>query len=177
MRVETESITKRGNPNVIPLPCYSHTPTIYTTMATRPAPPVPNGRGRGSSRPPHQKPRVGQYIIERTLGTGSFGKVKREHSRSCELKDSRNPCSDGTPGRPQVCQSCQDHYTRYEREGQARNSVLEGLATPTYHQTLRGGHNANGRDYGDGVCWRGVVQLYRFQRQGWGECDVRLELM
>ncbi|KAL1408496.1 Protein kinase [Vanrija albida] len=53
-------------------------------MASRPAPPVPSsGRSRRdvppgatdprSSRP---KPRIGQYIIERTLGTGSFGKVK-----------------------------------------------------------------------------------------------------
>lgn len=29
-----------------------------------------------SSRP---KPRIGQYVIERTLGTGSFGKVKRAY--------------------------------------------------------------------------------------------------
>jgi hypothetical protein len=51
-------------------------------MATRPAPPAPGPRGRtGGHRPPHQKNRIGQYIIERTLGTGSFGKVKRE-SRS-----------------------------------------------------------------------------------------------
>jgi carbon catabolite-derepressing protein kinase len=54
-------------------------------MATRPAPPAPGPRGRsgGSSqhRPPHQKNRIGQYIIERTLGTGSFGKVKRESVR------------------------------------------------------------------------------------------------
>ncbi|ORY24882.1 putative SNF1A/AMP-activated protein kinase [Naematelia encephala] len=53
-------------------------------MATRPAPPAPTGRGRSredrsrttSSAAPRQKPRVGAYIIERTLGTGSFGKVK-----------------------------------------------------------------------------------------------------
>ncbi|CAD6588078.1 MAG: Protein kinase [Tremellales sp. Tagirdzhanova-0007] len=53
-------------------------------MATRPAPPAPGYRSRSaasSSSPqassqPRQKPRVGQYIIGRTLGTGSFGKVK-----------------------------------------------------------------------------------------------------
>ncbi|WWC87330.1 uncharacterized protein L201_002219 [Kwoniella dendrophila CBS 6074] len=72
-------------------------------MATRPAPPAPTQGGSGSGRrhnsmtyghsgsqyygggqhhqqqqqqQPRQKPRVGQYIIERTLGTGSFGKVK-----------------------------------------------------------------------------------------------------
>ncbi|WVR04282.1 hypothetical protein IAU60_001282 [Kwoniella sp. DSM 27419] len=59
-------------------------------MATRPAPPAPSSApaGRrhhsnpgsmstgGQHAPPRQKPRVGQYIIERTLGTGSFGKVK-----------------------------------------------------------------------------------------------------
>ncbi|WWD08124.1 hypothetical protein V865_006235 [Kwoniella europaea PYCC6329] len=74
-------------------------------MATRPAPPAPNqasgshsntgggrrynsinqhqyggGYGGGGQQQnvtvPRQKPRVGQYIIERTLGTGSFGKVK-----------------------------------------------------------------------------------------------------
>nr|XP_019047640.1 CAMK/CAMKL/AMPK protein kinase [Kwoniella bestiolae CBS 10118]OCF26570.1 CAMK/CAMKL/AMPK protein kinase [Kwoniella bestiolae CBS 10118] len=61
-------------------------------MATRPAPPAPN-QASGSTGRRHnsmnmhnhsnlqqtvqrQKPRVGQYIIERTLGTGSFGKVK-----------------------------------------------------------------------------------------------------
>ncbi|WWD21907.1 hypothetical protein CI109_106395 [Kwoniella shandongensis] len=54
-------------------------------MATRPAPPAPAQGRRGvphsmpntsHSNVPRQKPRVGQYIIERTLGTGSFGKVK-----------------------------------------------------------------------------------------------------
>ncbi|KAK8846590.1 hypothetical protein IAR55_005676 [Kwoniella newhampshirensis] len=53
-------------------------------MATRPAPPAPgqsrrSAHGQSStnySNVPRQKPRVGQYIIERTLGTGSFGKVK-----------------------------------------------------------------------------------------------------
>lgn len=52
-------------------------------MATRPAPPAPGHRARTSgsantSRSGGTKPRIGQYIIERTLGTGSFGKVKRE---------------------------------------------------------------------------------------------------
>jgi hypothetical protein len=59
----------------------------FRSMATRPAPPAPGGRGRpsGSSSStgnhasaPRQKPRIGQYIVERTLGTGSFGKVKRK---------------------------------------------------------------------------------------------------
>ncbi|GMK57787.1 hypothetical protein CspeluHIS016_0406210 [Cutaneotrichosporon spelunceum] len=51
-------------------------------MATRPAPPIPSGRSRrelpaGATEPRSRpKPRIGQYIIERTLGTGSFGKVK-----------------------------------------------------------------------------------------------------
>ncbi|WVQ97489.1 hypothetical protein IAU59_004603 [Kwoniella sp. CBS 9459] len=62
-------------------------------MATRPAPPAPSrrhnsnpnsmsapahghGHGQYANQQPRQKPRVGQYIIERTLGTGSFGKVK-----------------------------------------------------------------------------------------------------
>jgi hypothetical protein len=67
---------------------HPHTPPFpppHTTrtraMATRPAPPVPSGRSRrdmsGSERASRPKPRIGQYIIERTLGTGSFGKVKR----------------------------------------------------------------------------------------------------
>ncbi|WWC67507.1 uncharacterized protein I206_101415 [Kwoniella pini CBS 10737] len=61
-------------------------------MATRPAPPAPaggsgrrhnsmnqsmnHGQFQQQQNVPRQKPRVGQYIIERTLGTGSFGKVK-----------------------------------------------------------------------------------------------------
>ncbi|TXT15899.1 hypothetical protein VHUM_00402 [Vanrija humicola] len=49
-------------------------------MATRPAPPVPRSRRDvppGATDPRSRpKPRIGQYIIERTLGTGSFGKVK-----------------------------------------------------------------------------------------------------
>lgn len=51
-------------------------------MAYRPAPPAPSGKHRSSSahRASH-KPRIGQYIIERTLGSGSFGKVKRESNR------------------------------------------------------------------------------------------------
>ncbi|WVQ76610.1 hypothetical protein IAR50_006283 [Cryptococcus sp. DSM 104548] len=56
-------------------------------MASRPAPEVPSHHHQRRSASmsaqhpaptpqPRQKPRIGQYIVERTLGTGSFGKVK-----------------------------------------------------------------------------------------------------
>ncbi|WVQ83879.1 hypothetical protein IAT38_006023 [Cryptococcus sp. DSM 104549] len=59
-------------------------------MSTRPAPSAPpqparhshrsasmsNPQGTHAAVAPRQKPRIGQYIVERTLGTGSFGKVK-----------------------------------------------------------------------------------------------------
>ncbi|ORX33523.1 putative SNF1A/AMP-activated protein kinase [Kockovaella imperatae] len=52
-------------------------------MATRPAPPLPGGtkaRASGSSSHhgdrPRQKQRIGLYQMGKTLGTGSFGKVK-----------------------------------------------------------------------------------------------------
>ncbi len=59
-------------------------------MATRPAPPVPvrtkssqgsQSQSQGTSRP---KAKIGHYIIERTLGTGSFGKVKCGFVRDVE---------------------------------------------------------------------------------------------
>ncbi|XAO25315.1 hypothetical protein I312_104137 [Cryptococcus bacillisporus CA1280] len=53
-------------------------------MASRPAPQAPTHYSRhrpqsitGNNAPQSRtKPRIGQYIVERTLGTGSFGKVK-----------------------------------------------------------------------------------------------------
>lgn len=119
-------------------------------MATRPAPPVPSsGRSKrdlppGATEPRSRpKPRIGQYIIERTLGTGSFGKVKRKSAvaarRTSTDTPSRNPCHNRPPGRPQAHQSQQDHHPRHERTRKARNPVPQGPSSPAHYQAVSGG--------------------------------------
>ncbi len=128
-------------------------------MATRPAPPAPGGRSRSaasssthqSSSQPRQKPRVGQYIIERTLGTGSFGKVKRESSSKRGFLErlliqlSRYTFGHWTSSRTQAHQSSEDYYSRYECTGEEGDPVPEGLAASAYHQAVRFIPLAHGR--------------------------------
>ncbi len=77
---------------------------------------------------------IGHYRLNRTLGTGSFSKVKckaRAHSRSGRARDHSEE------GRHQDPQQAQDQEHEDEREGQARDQSPQALQAPQHYLALR----------------------------------------
>ena len=128
----------------------------FTPIRRLPPPPQLMHRPRDPRAAPKPHKMIGQYVLHQTLGSGSFGKVKRTL-----MLTSRHTRTDGPPRCGQDHQQAQDLVARHWRTHQARNPVPQAAAPSAHHQALRGDHDAIRYNHGYRVRgWR-ALPVYR----------------